>query len=94
MGLDSTERSAGRAATVGFDGLIEDEGAMSISDVPQQIKSRIQQLDRDEEGVAATEYIIIFALVSFVATIALFSSAVFVKAYRDFMIWWLAHPAV
>ena len=58
------------------------------------LASRLRQLDGDENGVAMTEYVIIFSLVSFGATIALLSTAVYVKAYRDFMVWWLAHPAV
>ncbi|RAL22176.1 hypothetical protein DL240_09990 [Lujinxingia litoralis] len=51
-------------------------------------------LHRDERGVAYTEYLIIFSLISIGATIALISTAVYVKAYRDFLVWWLAHPAV
>ena len=49
---------------------------------------------RDESGVAMTEYIIVFTLISFGSTIALLGVATYVKAYRDFMVWWLAHPAV
>ncbi len=67
---------------------------MDISNSWSALVSRVKQLDRDERGVAMTEYIMIFSLVSFGAMIALFSTAVYVKAYRDFMVWWLAHPAV
>lgn len=41
-----------------------------------------------------TEYIIVFSLISFGATIALLGTAVYIKAYRDFLVWWLGHPAV
>jgi len=54
----------------------------------------IRQFHQDEEGVAMTEYIIVFSLISFGATISLLSTAVYVKGYRDFLVWWLAHPAV
>lgn len=49
---------------------------------------------RDDAGVAMTEYIIVFTLISFGATIALIATAMYIKAYRDFMVWWLGHPAV
>lgn len=49
---------------------------------------------RDESGVAMTEYLIIFTLVAFGATLALVVVAAYVKAYRDFMMWYLGHPAV
>jgi len=48
----------------------------------------------DESGVAATEYIIVFSLISFGAVIALLVTAAYVKAYRDFLVWWFAHPAI
>ncbi len=48
----------------------------------------------DEDAVAMTEYIIVFSLVSIGATISLISVAYYIKAYRDFMVWWLSHPAV
>jgi Flp pilus assembly pilin Flp len=54
----------------------------------------LHRFHEDESGVAATEYIIVFALVALGATIALLATAVYVKGYRDFMLWWLAHPAV
>lgn len=65
-----------------------------FSQAKTSIASRLEALDRDERGVAATEYIVIFSLVSFAALTALLGTAVYVKAYRDFMVWWLAHPAV
>lgn len=49
---------------------------------------------RDDSGVAMTEYIIVFSLISLGATVALLSTAVYIKAYRDFLVWWLGHPAV
>ncbi len=67
---------------------------MTISTMAKGLASRLRDLDDDERGVAMTEYIIIFSLVSFGATVALMGSAAYVKAYRDFMVWWLAHPAV
>jgi Flp pilus assembly pilin Flp len=53
-----------------------------------------RQLHRDESGVAATEYIIVFTLITFGATLAVIATAAFVKAYRDFLVWWFAHPAI
>lgn len=58
------------------------------------IKSSFNRFHKDEEGVAMTEYLIVFSLISFGATISLLSCAVYVKGYRDFLVWWLAHPAV
>lgn len=57
-------------------------------------KGLIQQFHHNEAGVAMTEYIIVFSLVSLGATISLIGTAVYVKGYRDFLVWWLAHPAV
>lgn len=54
----------------------------------------LEAFHRDESGVAMTEYIIVFSLISFGATLALLATAAYVKAYRDFLVWWLAHPAV
>lgn len=54
----------------------------------------VRQLHRDESGVAATEYIIVFTLITFGATLAVIATAAFVKAYRDFLVWWFAHPAI
>jgi Flp pilus assembly pilin Flp len=54
----------------------------------------LSRFHNDESGVAMTEYIIIFSLISLGATVSLISTAVYVKGYRDFLVWWLAHPAV
>lgn len=59
-----------------------------------RVTQLLRRLHDDESGVAATEYIIVFSLLSLGATIALIASAVYVKGYRDFLVWWLAHPAV
>ena len=67
---------------------------MRLPDLLTLLRSQLHELDDDDRGVAYTEYIIVFSLVSFGATVALLGSAAYVKAYRDFMIWWLAHPAV
>ena len=40
-----------------------------------------------------TEYLIVFTTVIIGTTVAIFGVAAYIKAYRDFMIWWLAHPA-
>ena len=60
----------------------------------QTVGSLWRRLHDDESGVAATEYIIVFSLVTFGATIALITTAAYVKAYRDFLVWWFAHPAI
>jgi Flp pilus assembly pilin Flp len=57
-------------------------------------RKRLKMLHSEESGVAMTEYIIVFTSVSFGATVALISVASYVKGYRDFMVWWLTHPAV
>lgn len=67
---------------------------MKVSNVLTSLGSRLKSFDRDQRGVAMTEYIMIFCLISFGALVALLSTAAYVKAYRDFMVWWLAHPAV
>ena len=67
---------------------------MNLSTLCNRLRSRIELFDGDESGVATTEYILVFSLVSFGATLALLSTAAYVKAYRDFLVWWLAHPAV
>lgn len=54
----------------------------------------VRQLHADESGVAATEYIIVFTLITLGATLALIGTAAYIKAYRDFTLWWFAHPAV
>lgn len=58
------------------------------------LRSRASLLHNEESGIAMTEYIIVFASVSFGATLALISVAAYVKGYRDFMVWWLTHPAI
>lgn len=57
-------------------------------------RKRLEMLHSEESGIAMTEYIIVFSSVSFGATVALISVASYVKGYRDFMVWWLTHPAV
>lgn len=65
-----------------------------MTEMTTAAKSLLQRLHREEDGVAMTEYIMVFTLISFGATIALISVAIYVKGYRDFLVWWLAHPAV
>lgn len=60
----------------------------------QQLRNALRCMHKDESGVAATEYIIVFSLISFGSTLALLATAVYVKAYRDFLVWWLSHPAI
>lgn len=60
----------------------------------QKVVDAIARFHEDDSGVAMTEYIIVFTLISFGATIALIATAAFIKGYRDFMVWWLGHPAV
>jgi len=60
----------------------------------QRTKELLHRLHADEDGVAMTEYIMVFTLISFGATLALLGTAVYVKGYRDFLVWWLSHPAV
>ena len=67
---------------------------MRLLDVITSLEARLRKLDEDDRGVAYTEYIIVFTLMTFGGFISLMSTAAFVKAYRDFMMWWLAHPAV
>jgi Flp pilus assembly pilin Flp len=71
-----------------------------LNDVQENIEERgrmmalLNAFHEDEDAVAMTEYIIVFSLISIGATISLISVAYYVKAYRDFMVWWLSHPAV
>ena len=58
------------------------------------IVNLLRAFHQNEEGVAATEYIIVFSLISFFCTLAIFGSAYYVKGYRDFLLYWLSHPAV
>jgi Flp pilus assembly pilin Flp len=67
---------------------------MKMNEVISNISARLQQFHREEDGVAATEYILVFSLITFWSAVALMSTAAYVKAYRDFLVWWLAHPAV
>ena len=60
----------------------------------ERTKHLLQRFHAEEDGVAMTEYIMVFTLISFGATLALLACAIFVKGYRDFLVWWLAHPAV
>lgn len=67
---------------------------MKISNLTSALQTLLSEFHNNESGVATTEYIIIFSLISFGATISLMATAAYVKAYRDFLVWWLAHPAV
>ncbi len=67
---------------------------MKMNEVTSYLSARLKDFHREEEGVASTEYILIFTLITFWAAVALLSTAAYVKAYRDFLVWWLAHPAV
>lgn len=60
----------------------------------KKLVSAWRQLAEDESGIAMTEYIIVFSLVTIGATTALMATALYIKAYRDFLVWWLAHPAI
>ena len=59
-----------------------------------KMKNILKKFDANESGVAMTEYIIVFTTITFGATVSLLACAVYVKAYRDFLVWWLSHPAV
>jgi Flp pilus assembly pilin Flp len=59
-----------------------------------RLRALIERFHADESGVAMTEYIIVFTLMSLGATIALIAVTVWIKGYRDFMVWWLGHPLV
>lgn len=67
---------------------------MKMNNVTTYLLARLSDFHRDEEGVAATEYIIVFTLITFWSAVSLLATAAYVKAYRDFLVWWLAHPAV
>lgn len=60
----------------------------------QRTKNLLSRFHGEEDGVAMTEYIMVFSLISFGATLALLAVSIYVKGYRDFLVWWLAHPAV
>lgn len=61
---------------------------------PTEWRQALKAFHADESGVAATEYIAVFSLITFGATSALLFVTAYVKAYRDFMVWWYAHPAI
>ena len=61
---------------------------------PSLIAKSILDFHNEEEGVASTEYIIVFSLMTVGASIATLASAYYIKGYRDFMLYWLSHPAV
>lgn len=65
-----------------------------LTHTPSLIAKTLVDFHNEEEGVASTEYIIVFSLLSFGVTIATLASAYYVKGYRDFMLYWLSHPAV
>jgi Flp pilus assembly pilin Flp len=62
--------------------------------VPRVLLEALDSFHRDTSGVAMTEYIMVFTLISFGSTVALLATAAYIKAYRDFLVWWLGHPAV
>ena len=59
-----------------------------------RMRAILEQFHADESGVAMSEYIIVFTLLSFGAMIALLTVSVYIKGYRDFLVWWLGHPMV
>jgi len=61
---------------------------------PRGLFAALDRFHQDESGVAMTEYIIIFTLISFGSTVALLGTAAYIKGYRDFLVWWLGHPVV
>lgn len=67
---------------------------MKISNFWTAFHDRLQALHGDQSGVAMTEYLVVFSLVTFTAAVSLLTTAAFVRGYRDFLVWWLAHPAV
>lgn len=74
--------------------MIFEQKKSSTTRLAHRASAALKRLHNDESGVAATEYIIVFSLISFGSTLALLSTAVYVKAYRDFLVWWLSHPAI
>ena len=66
----------------------------TIRSADGRVTDALRRLHGDESGVAATEYLIVFSMITFGATLALLATASFVKAYRDFLVWWFAHPAI
>ena len=63
-------------------------------EILQCIRQQAHLFHQDESGIAMTEYIIVFTAVSMASIMAIIWTAAYVKAYRDFLLWWLAHPAV
>jgi Flp pilus assembly pilin Flp len=59
-----------------------------------RLRAHLERFHADESGVAMTEYIIVFSLLSLGATISLIIVTAFIKGYRDFLVWWLGHPMV
>ena len=57
-------------------------------------KELVRRFHEDEEGVAMTEYIIVFSLITIGSTIALIGTGYYIKGYRDFMVFWMSSPAV
>jgi Flp pilus assembly pilin Flp len=55
---------------------------------------QLKRFHEDEDGVAMTEYVIVLSTISITSAISLLSVSYYVKAYRDFLVWWLTHPAV
>ena len=70
------------------------DGVQEDNERRGRLMALLNAFHEDEGAVAMTEYIIVFSLISLGATISLISVAYYVKAYRDFMVWWLSHPAV
>ena len=67
---------------------------MQMTSLKYVLINLLDEFHREESGVAATEYIIVFSLISLICTIAILNATFYVKGYRDLMIYWLAHPAV
>ncbi|MGM0557698.1 MAG: Flp family type IVb pilin [Myxococcota bacterium] len=59
-----------------------------------RLRDLLERFHADESGVAMTEYIIIFSLLSLGSTISLIVVTTYIKGYRDFLVWWLGHPMV
>lgn len=53
-----------------------------------------RRFHEDEDGVVMTEYILVFSFVVIGTTISIMATAASVRAYRDFLVWWMTHPAV
>ena len=72
----------------------ERSGETDASGGASRMPALLRRLHEDESAVAATEYIIVFTLVTFGSTIAMLVTLTYIKANRDFTLWWFAHPAV